>query len=58
MAPTGDQFLAVSCTCVGVGPGGTTNLLAFVSFISNRFLVAHVLLQTRRSRRLSRKRRL
>lgn len=29
--PTRDQVLAISCTNVGVGPGGTTAMLACVS---------------------------
>ena len=29
MAPSVDRFLSISCTNVGVGPGGTTNLLAY-----------------------------
>jgi len=31
MAPSLDSFLAISCTNVGVGPGGTTHLLAYAS---------------------------
>lgn len=29
MAPSVERFLSISCTNVGVGPGGTTNLLAY-----------------------------
>jgi hypothetical protein len=28
MAPSVERFLSISCSNVGVGPGGTTNLLA------------------------------
>ncbi|KAL0951296.1 hypothetical protein HGRIS_008006 [Hohenbuehelia grisea] len=31
--PPPDQFLAISCTNVGVGPGGTTSMLARVSIV-------------------------
>ena len=33
--PTGDKFLALSCTNVGVGHGGTTSMLAYVLFLSS-----------------------
>ena len=29
--PSTNRFLAISCINVGVGPGGTTNLLAYFS---------------------------
>ena len=29
--PSNDQILALSCSNVGVGPGGTTAMLAYVS---------------------------
>lgn len=31
--PSSDKILALSCTNVGVGPGGTTAMLAFVVWI-------------------------
>ncbi|TFK41245.1 ribonuclease H-like domain-containing protein [Crucibulum laeve] len=34
--PSHDQFLAMSCTNVGVGPGGTTSMLARVSIVNYR----------------------
>ncbi|KIM75408.1 hypothetical protein PILCRDRAFT_79081 [Piloderma croceum F 1598] len=32
--PTKDQFLSISCINVGVGPGGTTSMLARVSIVN------------------------
>ncbi|KIK05496.1 hypothetical protein K443DRAFT_130332 [Laccaria amethystina LaAM-08-1] len=34
MSPPTDQFLAISCSNVGVGPGGTTSMLARVSIVN------------------------
>ncbi|KAF9015081.1 hypothetical protein BDQ17DRAFT_1229133 [Cyathus striatus] len=34
--PTSDQFLALSCSNVGVGPGGTTSMVARVSIVDYR----------------------
>ncbi|CAA7258661.1 unnamed protein product [Cyclocybe aegerita] len=34
--PAIDRFLAISCTNVGVGPGGTTNLVARVAIVDYR----------------------
>ncbi|KAF8807321.1 hypothetical protein BYT27DRAFT_6564460 [Phlegmacium glaucopus] len=36
MAPSIERFLAISCTNVGVGPGGTTNLLARLAIVDYR----------------------
>ncbi|KAF4623053.1 hypothetical protein D9613_001730 [Agrocybe pediades] len=36
MAPSIDSFLAISCTNVGVGPGGTTHLLARIAIVDYR----------------------
>ncbi|KAH9487015.1 RNA exonuclease 4 [Psilocybe cubensis] len=36
MAPSIDRFIAISCTVVGVGPGGTTSLLARLAIVDYR----------------------
>ncbi|KAF8078724.1 hypothetical protein FPV67DRAFT_74741 [Lyophyllum atratum] len=36
MAPSSDHFLAMSCSNVGVGPGGTTSMLARVVVVDYR----------------------
>ncbi|KAF8971410.1 ribonuclease H-like domain-containing protein [Flammula alnicola] len=36
MAPNAERFLSVSCINVGVGPGGTTNLLARIAIVDYR----------------------
>ena len=39
--PSNDQILALSCSNVGVGPGGTTAMLAYV-FLTLRLLRRHL----------------
>ena len=55
MAPTSasDRFLSISCVNVGVGPGGTTNLLAYVPLHTTAIVVLDGLSQESCHRGLS-----